>query len=89
MNNIKCNFIIDFGNVISYAKTFHDAQTTVNNEIHRTIVPRYQNDILIKNIDGEIIAILPWIGILSQDVHYWNPSTKIRQPTYGDWIIKK
>lgn len=80
---------IDYGSGnISYAETLSDAITEVETEAHRTIVPRYQNDIVIKDPSGDIVAVLPWIGIQCDDPGYWSPPSKIWPPMYGDWIRK-
>ncbi|MCD7803349.1 MAG: hypothetical protein LUH09_10745 [Clostridiales bacterium] len=80
-------YTIDYGNdKKSHSETLEDAIVEVENEVTRTIVPRYQNDIVIKNISGDAVAILPWIGIRCDDPHYWCPPSKIKPPTYGNWI---
>ncbi len=86
--NTEYKYNIDFGNgVIRRAKTLNEALIIVKNEVYRTIVPRYQNDIIVKNINGDIIATLPWIGIQSDDNLYWITPSKILPPTYGNWIM--
>lgn len=87
-NTDKYKYVIDWGDgTTTLAETFLSARITVNNEVHRTIVPRYQNDIVIKYREtDEVKAVLPWIGVINYDGHYWCPPSKICPPTYGEWI---
>ena len=70
--------------------SLQSAMIRTEQEVYRTIVPRYPNDIAIYDENGTMVAKLPWIGPSFDDYSDWLDyvmKTKGYDHCYGEWII--
>lgn len=85
----KCNdftVYLDFGDTVRCCEDIRIAMINAKNEVCRTLAPRWQNDILIKDKIGRIIARMPWIGPVNSDFDYWIQRRGYAD-CYGEWNI--
>jgi len=77
---------LDFGDTVRCCEDIRIAMINANNEVCRTLPPRWQNDILIKDKNKRIIARKPWIGPVNSDYDYWIQRNGY-EDCYGEWYI--